>query len=483
MRFSISHKLLLLILAAIGLVIVAILLLGQWSIHRGFVRFVNNIEQARLEQLGDDLVTAYGDAGNWDFLRDQPRHWRSLLRGTLPDRPVDPRREELWERHMRGGRMMNRMPTPPPADAPRSFEWRVVLLDSDRELIFGFPQRLDAVVYRPLEVDGKTVGFLGLSPQKRLADSLQLQYLRKQKKTFSLIALGIGLLAALLTLPLTRRLVRPVKALAAATRELTGGNFKVRTPAASHDELGQLSRDFNTLAATLDQNEQARKRWVADISHELRTPLAVLRGEIEALQDHVREVTPQSLESLHGEVMQLGRLVDDLYELSMSDLGALTYKKAMIEPLSLLQKVVDQLTARFEEAGLKIDLELPDGPALRLLADPERLQQLFSNLLENSLRYTDPGGRVELRIERDPEQLTIAIHDTSPGVAPAEIPRLFERLYRVEGSRSRAAGGAGLGLSICRNIVEAHGGRISAKPSPLGGLCLEIVLPLSGELS
>ena len=197
-------------------------------------------------------------------------------------------------------------------------------------------------------------------------------------------------------------MVRRIRDLASATHLLASGKFDTRVSGDSSDELGQLSRDFNTLALTLEKNEAARRQWVADISHELRTPLSVLRGEIEAFQDGVREATPQAIGALHGEVMKLGRLVEDLYELSLSDLGALTYRRTDTD-LGRPPAAGDRpVPARVRRAG--------DPPRSRraarsgrspLFADPDRLNQLFSNLLENSLKYTDGGGRLKVRIERE----------------------------------------------------------------------------------
>ena len=368
----------------------------------------------------------------------------------------------------------------PKPEQLRRFEARVVLLDASGELLYGFPQLLKEVTYTPLEYQDRVVGRLGLAPQKRLMDDLQLQFVKEQKTALGLIAAGIVLLAALLTLPTTAKLVRPVKALAATTRQLTSGNYQVRTPVISSDELGALSRDFNPLADTLLKNEQARRQWVADISHELRTPLAILRGEIEAIQDQVRAVTPLTVNTLHEEVLHLSRLVDDLNELAMSDLGALTYQKEMVAPTELLGKVLESYQQRLTDHQISTSIDLSSGSDLTLLADPNRLHQLFANLLENSLRYTDSGGRLEVRTESDRDRLTIHFVDSSPGVSDSDLPRLFERLFRVESSRARASGGAGLGLSICRNIVEAHGGTIEAKPSPLGGLWVTVTLPTGG---
>jgi two-component system sensor histidine kinase BaeS len=273
--------------------------------------------------------------------------------------------------------------------------------------------------------------------------------------------------------------VRPLQELQATTQRLASGDFSARVTVSADDELGRLGQDFNALAQTLERNEQARRRWVADISHELRTPLAVLRAEIEALQDGVRPLERAAIDALHADAVRLGRLVDDLYELSMSDLGALTYRKEPTDVAEILAADVDAFAARYEAAGLalRLDNRLDDASTLR--ADPHRLSQLFRNLLRNSLQYTDPGGGLGVGLGREDREVVIDFRDTAPGVPDDALPRLFERLYRVDASRSRATGGAGLGLAICRNIVEAHGGRILARPAPEGGLWVQVRLPLA----
>jgi two-component system sensor histidine kinase BaeS len=294
-----------------------------------------------------------------------------------------------------------------------------------------------------------------------------------------LIALATILVAGALAYPLSRRLSRPVAAFQTAARRLADGDFTARVPVSGDDELGRLGRDINALAESLERNEHARRRWVADISHELRTPLAVLRAEIEALQDGVRPLERAAVDSLHGDVLRLGRLVDDLYELSMTDLGALSYRKAEMDPAGLLEDDIDTLRGRFAAAGLELTLDNRlEGPA-RTLGDAHRLSQLFRNLLRNSLQYTDRGGALRVTLSRDGDRLLVDFRDTAPGVPPESLERLFERLYRVDSSRSRNTGGAGLGLAICRNIAEAHGGNLEARPAPEGGLWIRLTLPLA----
>ena len=297
--------------------------------------------------------------------------------------------------------------------------------------------------------------------------------------TYALIALLTLLISALASLLLARRLLRPIRRIAAAAKDLGAGRYATRIQADRNDELGRLAGDFNHLAAALERNEQARRRWVADISHELRTPLAILRGEIEALLDGVRQPSPDRLQSLHGEVLGLGKLVDDLYELALSDLGALDYQRETLDLAEIIDETVESFGSRFAAKGLQL-INRVQGP-LPLTGDHRRLQQLFTNLLENSRRYTDPGGRLEITLDADAGEADGCYHlllqDTAPGVPDQALPQLFERLYRVDKSRSRDLGGAGLGLAICRNIVAAHGGHIEAADSTLGGLALRIRLP------
>lgn len=460
---SITTRLFLALLGASGAVVLCMFLLLQWSVDRGFLRYVNTLEEQRLDALAGALEAAYAEGGSWDFLRGDPRALRRLDGPRPGEEDEAPRRG----REMDGRPRMRRM-----------FESRVVLLDARRTPLIGAPPREGKADLRPLRSGGEVVGYLGLQPRQQLTDIHQLRFVKEQKLAMALTAGVLILVSAGLSLPLASRLLRPVRALAAATHRLAAGRYETRVPVESSDELGQLARDFNDLAHTLEKNERARRQWVADISHELRTPLAVLRGEIEALQDGVRRATPEALASLHAEAMHLGRLVDDLYQISLSDTGALSYRKEELDLAPLLAGMLESFRPECGRKGLALQASLP-GPA-PLFADGERLRQLFGNLLDNALKYTDPGGRIELRLELGEGEAVVHLLDSAPGV-PGEMEKLFERFYRGEKSRSRSAGGAGLGLAICRNIAEAHGGRVEARPSPLGGVWMEVRLPLAGE--
>lgn len=356
---------------------------------------------------------------------------------------------------------------------------RVFLLDADKQPLVGPTDIPVNTMIRELQYQNRVVGYLGLLPRKQLSDEHQVRFLKEQKFALALVAGMVVLVAAGFSLLLAQRLVRPIRALAAATDRLAAGEFAARVPVTSGDELGHLARDFNTLALTLEKNEQARRQWVADISHELRTPLAVLRGEIEALQDGVRPVNPPAIHSLHGEVLRLGRLVDDLYQLSLTDLGALTYHKKELDLTTLLAAALAPYRQEFARKSINLVTAIPWEKQAMIFADAERLHQLFANLLDNALKYTDPEGEVAISLTCGDGMATVDMEDSAPGVAEGDMGRLFDRLYRVETSRNRAAGGAGLGLAICRSIVEAHAGTITARHSARGGIGIIVELPLA----
>lgn len=474
MKLSIRYRLFLSILAATCLALLCMFLIMQWSINRGFIQYLNALEQGRLEKTAKGLEQAYAEQGSWDFLRNNPEIWIGRLLNAQSDH-ADPWKRKAFEKRLEVP------PPPPPPLGPHRPRWPFIVLDANRNPLFGTTEDLRERSFRPIVRNKETIGYIGGLPPKQFLNPLQLQFLTRQKSALILSALGLVLVVVLFSLPLANRLVRPIRALAAATRELASGKYTVRVPVSSSgkagDELGQLAQDFNSMALTLEKNEKARRQWVADISHELRTPLAVLRGEIEALLEGIRPIDPDAIRSLHAEALRLHRLIDDLYQLALSDLGTLTYRKEWLDLAEVLRGALLPFQAEMSGKGIRLNTNFPEGFKISLWADAERLHQLFINLLDNSLKYTDPGGELFIRLDCRKGLAEITFADSAPGVREEDLDRLFDRLYRVETSRSRALGGAGLGLAICKNIVEAHEGTVVARPSPRGGLEIHITLP------
>lgn len=460
MKLSISTKLFVAVLAGVLLVILSMGLATSWSFGRGFLGFINEQAMERMAQVVPRLATAYQREGNWDFLRNRPDRWFDVMR---PD-PDAARASDDFR--------------PPLASDLTGALFRIALLDKDKKRVTGYPAIGEDALIQPVVVNSETVGWLAVTPFQSVTEAGGERFQQYQLRTSLVMGVFSLLLAMLIAWWIARTLLEPVKRVAAATHRLASGDYGSRVAVASDDEVGQLSRDFNQLAYTLERNEKMRREFMADVSHELRTPLSVLRGELEAIEDGVRSLDQSSMKSLQGEVSMLSKLVDDLYELSLADVGALTYRKAPCRLNDLLENSLAMYRERFTARQLQIDLELPRQP-VELLADASRLQQLFSNLLENAVRYTDVNGTLRISVGGDRDTVRIDFLDSGPGVSASQLPRLFERFYRGESSRNREHGGAGLGLAICRSIANAHDGSLVADHSPYGGLWLILRLPRS----
>lgn len=459
MKLRIAAKLFLAILASCLVVTLAMGIAMRHSIEQGFLEYVKERESKRISALSAMLEDAYRERGNWNFLRGNRDAWIALLRAS--------RAEENPDRRHRGPRHEQRSRIPP-----------TLLLDAAQHEVIGHGRLLPQpeMPRHALQVDGKTVGWLVTTPAPGLPEDADRQFLAQQLKATWLIAIVSVALAALVAMLLARRFLAPIRHLAAATHKLASGAYETRVSVNSNDELGQLAADFNALAETLGKNEAARRHFMADISHELRTPLAVLKGELEALEDGVRPFNADSRASLQAEVATLSKLIDDLYQLSLSEVGALHYHMTGVNLNALVSTACRPYQERLQQKGLAFALELPPSDCF-VQGDPQRLVQLLNNLLENSLRYTDRGGQVRLTLSAQPDSVRLDLQDSAPGVPAELLPRLFERLFRLEASRNRERGGAGLGLALCQSIVSAHGGTITAQASPLGGVWIAVTLP------
>ncbi len=439
-RPGITGKLFLAIFATCIVLLISMHWAVRISFERGFIDYIKHGNEQRLQLLSDALGEQYAQHGNWRFLRNNDRFVFQILRSFEHDNSED---------------------KPGPGMPPHGWRTQFWVVDQNNKVLVGprAPIPPDGT-RRPILVNGAEVGAVIASPVERLTRNTDINFDKQQRQTSWLIVAPATLLAALATFLLARGLLAPVKRLVDGTHKLAAGDFTTRVTPTSEDELGKLAQDFNQLASTLEKNQQMRRDFMADISHELRTPLAVLRGELEAIQDGVRKFTPETVASLQAEVGTLTKLVDDLHQLSMSDEGALAYQKAPVDLIPLLEVAGGAFRERFASRGLKLQFSLPDS--ITVFGDRDRLMQLFNNLLENSLRYTDSGGSLQISAGQRDKTVRLTFADSAPGVSDDQLQKLFERFYRTEGSRNRASGGSGLGLAICLNIVEAHNGRIIA---------------------
>jgi signal transduction histidine kinase len=291
-----------------------------------------------------------------------------------------------------------------------------------------------------------------------------------------------GALAAAIALLVARWLARgmtqPLRDMAGAARKMETGDYSERVTTASRDEVGQLAVAFNRMSSELESLERVRRDLVANVSHELKTPISALRAHLENLLDGVERPEPETLQVMLAQSERLGRLVDQLLELSRLESGDLPLRRAEVVLRPLVSRVLSEIEVTRARGDIELAQEVPeDLPPV--FADAERVHQVLFNLLDNAVRFTPAGGRIRVTASRRNGAVDVAVTDTGPGIAPEHLPRLFERFYRIDTARSRDEGGTGIGLAIARSVVEAHGGRIWAESEPGKGSTFTFELPVA----
>ncbi|HXH41972.1 MAG TPA: ATP-binding protein [Thermoanaerobaculia bacterium] len=300
---------------------------------------------------------------------------------------------------------------------------------------------------------------------------------RSLDRSFSWTFLGATLFGILMAIAIARWISVPVERLTAAAQRMESGDLAVRVEPAGGEELAELGRRFNAMAAALDRNEEQRRRMVSDVAHELRAPLTNIRCELESMQDGLTAPTPDRIASLHDETMHLADLVDDLQDLALAEAGQLEIDARPVAVAALARRAAAGMETRARDRGVIIDCVGSDDVVV--LADARRGVQILTNLLANAVAHMERPGEVRIAWERSGGEATVRVIDSGVGIPSDELPRIFERFYRVDVSRSRATGGAGLGLPIVRQLVAAHCGRVWAESEVGTGSVFSFTLPLS----
>jgi signal transduction histidine kinase len=292
-----------------------------------------------------------------------------------------------------------------------------------------------------------------------------------------------GAAAAALALAMARWLARgmtqPLRDMARAARRMETGDYSVRVGTASRDEVGQLAAAFNNMSAELESVERLRRDLVANVSHELKTPISALRAHLENLLDGVERPDPETLQVMLSQSERLGRLIDQLLDLSRIESGELRLNRTAVALHALVRAVLSEIEVARADRRVRVRDAVPDDLP-PVLVDAERVHQVLFNLLDNAVRFTPPGGEVTVAAHPVNGSCEVAVSDTGPGIAAEHLPRLFERFYRADAARSRGDGGTGIGLAIARSVVEAHGGRIRAESRVGRGSVFTFDLPVAG---
>ena len=450
----------------------------KYSFRHGFINYLGQIQQEKLEDLSHSLSSDVPDLNAWQVFRSDAQAWHRFLR-QYHRQNIEFNRAKNKKLEKRG--LRHRLPAKDP----------IFLLDENSEIIFG-PRNSKArkgmisgrkydFIKAAVNIKGRPVAYVAMPPITKIRGNTDKIFFDKQNHLFLIVTLMALAFSLLIAWPASKYLISPIKQLSNALQKLSALEYSTRVRLPGKDELAHLFQDFNRLAAILEKYEQNQNQWIADISHELRTPLSILKGELEAIEDGIRPISKLSLESLGHEVDRLQSLVNDLHELALSDLGALRFEFSPVKIDALLKHIVEHGDTLLQKQNLKVNLQCIE--AVEMNGDENRLYQLFNNLLQNTLRYTDMPGQLQIKMEKvlkdgGSQVLRIIWSDSEPGVSSESLQKIFSRLYRLEDSRNRKTGGSGLGLSVCKGIVEAHDGSIVAEHSPLGGLDIIISFPL-----
>jgi histidine kinase len=352
----------------------------------------------------------------------------------------------------------------------------IVVLASAAE--FVVPSAFDRHMSAMAEMMGGTSMGMGMD--------LFTNFRRAVTEALTVSALAAFLAALAVSVFVSRRIVMPVREMMVASRRIAEGHYNERVDVPGDptrdelDELAQLALSFNQMAAQLERTEATRRELIGNVAHELRTPLATIKGSMEGLIDGVLPAEASTYQQIYREADRLQRLVYDLQELSRVESGAFELNILRVPVRHLVETTVARLGRQFEEKGVALEIDLPpDLPPVQ--ADEDRIGQVLLNLVGNALQYTPTGGQVQVSARRQEAEVHISVHDTGVGIAAEHLTLIFTRFYRVDKSRARVGGGSGIGLTIAKHLVEAHGGRIYAEsPGPShGGSTFTFTLPAS----
>ncbi|MCL9773791.1 ATP-binding protein [Vibrio methylphosphonaticus] len=471
MRITIFSKLFISILLGSLFMVIGMSWMINHSFKIGLQSYINEKETEKIAVIATALPQYYDSQAGWRELESDPYLWHELFI-AIGEPP--PRRRPFMEfDEPRPNRQK-------PSVSQRPLSHRVYLTDQSHDWVIGHDSpptsNDDPVTSIPITESGTTIGWLNIQHPNTITDRLVESFYAQQMKNMVWIISLAGFGSFIIAILLVRHFLMPLKQLNKTAVALTKGDFTCQIPTQGHDEFSKLSRAFNLLTTSLREQKKTREQWITDISHELRTPLSVLQGELEAIQDGIRQPEPKHIDSMHHQVRVLSKLVEDLYQLSLSDSGAFRMNFSDTNLTHLLEMQSRNYEHRISDKGLKLTREYHAESPVIVWGDDKSLSQLIGNLLENSFRYTDANGQIRISMQDFDQRVEFHIEDSSPSVDKDALPYLFDRLFRIDKSRSRQYGGAGLGLSICASIVHMHNGKISAKPSELGGIIVIVSL-------
>lgn len=457
LTWKLGGALLLIVIVSVGLMAYLVNL----STTHEFQQYVSRGNKVYVQSLADSLGDLYGETNEWHNLQETierlPLSTSAIILVTDSSGVIiaDTSREWLGQRAEAVG-----LGNGTPITASGQIVGNLHLLQSDG-IIMGKGHMWGQVSQIiPMVITGED------------------DFLNQVKSNLWQVGIIAAIVALIVGLVLTRQITRPVRTLISGTRHLTKGELNYRVDVKSRDEIGELADSFNLMASSLEKGEQSRRQLTADIAHEVRTPLTIIDGTVDGIIDGVFQPDMEHLRSIKEQTSLITHLISDLRDLSLAESGQLKLVLSSTDIFELLRRMVSNYEIDALEKNISLKIEEP-AQIPEIIIDPIRIEQVISNLLTNAIRHTPSGGSITINAQNTGAGLAISIADSGEGIAPKDLPHVFERFYRSGSSRSRQEGGTGLGLAIVKQMVEAHGGNVWVKSEIGKGSIFSILLPLS----
>ncbi len=438
---SLRWKLLIGIILIIALTVAIIVIVASRATTREFDKYISQDKALKYQRLSLLLSSYYEETGSWEGVQSLIDRIKKAYTGRIV------------------------LATPQ----------GTVIADSRDKLLGRYLEEGWSMKVATIREDENPVGSLFLKREKR--STIEQAFLDSVNKSVILASVVAGIGCLIFTYFYSTKILTPIKELTDAAERIKKGNLDQNVEVYTGDEIGKLASTFNSMAEKLEEKERLRKNVVSDVAHELRSPLAKSHAYLEAIKEGEMEPSPEAIDTIYQNSKALNKLIDELNDLSRAEAGQLKLDLKTVVLRDLISRVLKQLDQDFEEKDISLDKKIPEGILLEV--DPERIEQVFRNILSNAVSQFEKEGRVEIVAEEKEEEAEVKISDDGPGIPSSDIPHIFERFYRVDKSRSKSTGGTGLGLTIAKEIVEAHGGEIDVESEEGIGTTFTITLPLA----
>lgn len=440
---SLRWKLLIGIILIIALTVTAIVILVSRTTTREFDKYISQDKALKYQRLSLLLSSYYEETGSWEGVQ------------RLVDRIKKAYSSRIVLANPKG----------------------TIIADSEDKLLGKYLEEGWSMKIATIRKEESPVGSLFLKREKRT--TIEQAFLDSVNRSVILASLIAGISCLIFTYFYSTKILTPIRELTNAAERIKKGNLDQNVEVYTGDEIGKLASTFNSMAEELEEKERLRKNVVSDVAHELRSPLAKSHAYLEAIREGEMEPSPQAIDTIYRNSQVLSKLVDELHNLSKAEAGQLQLDKKKVVLKDLIMRALNRLNQDLEEKKISLNIEIPDQILLEV--DPERAGQVFRNIIDNAVSQLEGGGKVEINAEKEEGEVKVKIEDNGPGIPSSDLPHIFERFYRVDKSRSKSTGGAGLGLTIAKEIVEAHEGEISVESEEGKGTTFTINLPPGSE--